>query len=331
MDISEIKDIVEENYRINIKSISKVKNSYNVKADEGEYCIKDIKYNFPHFKFIISAIEHLQKRNFKITPEIIPNKEGNKYIKIEENYAYITKWIPSRVSNFNNSIELQAISRKLAELHECSKGFNLNKEMSPRIGWYSWINVFNTRCSEILDFRKRIYQKAYKSDFDKIYLEHIDSEIERGQRSVKGLKENRYFELMDIEVKKRGFCHHDFAHHNILIDKNQQINVIDFDYCILDTHIHDLSSLLIRAMKDGKWNDKTANLIINSYKEILEVTDEELKIMKYFIMFPQSFWQIGLQYYWEQQPWNQEVFINKINKYLDDVEYREVFLDEYFK
>ena len=60
MDINEIKDIVEENYGINIKSISKVKNSYNVKADEGEYCIKNIKYDFPHFNFIISAIEHLQ-------------------------------------------------------------------------------------------------------------------------------------------------------------------------------------------------------------------------------------------------------------------------------
>ena len=45
MDINEIKDIVEENYSINIRSILKVKNSYNVKADEGEYCIKNIKYD----------------------------------------------------------------------------------------------------------------------------------------------------------------------------------------------------------------------------------------------------------------------------------------------
>ena len=251
--------------------------------------------------------------------------------KIDEDYAYITKWIPSRVSNFNNPVELQAIAIKLAELHKCSKGFNLNREMRPRIGWYSWVNVFNTRCNEILDFRKRIYQKAYKSDFDRIYLEHIDNEIDRGQRAVKGLERNGYFVLMDREVKKRGFCHHDFAHHNILIDKDYQINIIDFDYCILDTHIHDLSSLLIRVMKDGKWNNKTGDLIINNYREVLEVTDDELKIMKYFIMFPQSFWQIGLQYYWEQQPWNEEVFINKIIRYLEDVEYREIFLDEYFK
>ena len=35
-----------------------------------------------------------------------------------------------------------------------------------RIGWYSWIKVFNTRCDEILDFKNRINQKAYKSNFD---------------------------------------------------------------------------------------------------------------------------------------------------------------------
>lgn len=331
MDINEIKSIVEKNYNINIKSIIKVKNSYNVKANEGEYCIKNIKYDFPHFNFIISAINHLQKRGFKTIPEILLNNDKKSYIKIEDNYAYLTEWIPSRVSNFNNPVELQAVSRKLAELHECSKGFNIDKSMKPRIGWYSWIKVFNTRCDEILDFRKRIYQKAYKSEFDKLYLENIDREIKRGQKSVKGLIDSNYFNLMDQEVKRRGFCHHDFAHHNILIDANQNINIIDFDYCILDSHIHDLSSLLIRVMKDGKWNKVTSDLIIESYSNILDVTEEELKVMKYFIMFPQCFWQVGIQYYWEQQPWGEEFFINKLTRYLEDIEYRESFLEEYFK
>lgn len=40
-----------------------------------------------------------------------------------------------------------------------------------------------------------------------------------GKRAVKGLERNGYFVLMDREVKKRGFCHHDFAHHNILMIK----------------------------------------------------------------------------------------------------------------
>ena len=38
--------------------------------------------------------------------------------------------------------------------------------MKPRIGWFSWLKVFETRKNEILDFQNRISQKAYKSKFD---------------------------------------------------------------------------------------------------------------------------------------------------------------------
>ena len=203
--------------------------------------------------------------------------------------------------------------------------------MNPRIGWYKWIKVFETRCDEILDFKKRISQKANKSEFDHIYLENINNEIERGQKAIEGLKRSHYISLMDKEVLKMGFCHHDLAHHNILVDKNNELNIIDFDYCILDTHLHDLASLLIRVMKDGKWSTQKANLILNAYCITNNVFDEELSLIKEFIRFPQGFWQIGLQYYWEMQPWEESVFINRIKKYIEDIGYREEFLNEYFR
>ena len=45
---------------------------------------------------------------------------------------------------------------------------------------------------------------------------------------------------------------------------------------------------------------------------------KEKQVMKFFMLFPQDFWQRGLQVYWEQQPWGEEFFVQKINKYLDD-------------
>lgn len=331
MEISELKNIIETNYDINITDIVKVKNTYKINSHEGEYGVKIIKYDFPHFYFIISAINHLQKRDFKTIPKILKTKSNKDYVKIDENYAYVTPWVSSRVSNFNNPLELAEISKKIAELHQCSKGFNLNYNMKPRIGWFSWIKVFNTRCNEILDFKKRIYQKAYKSEFDIIYLKYIEDEINRGIKAVEGLKSNNYMEIMNEEVKGRGFCHHDLAHHNILVDEKGDINIIDFDYCILDSHLHDLASLLIRAMKDGKWSKEKCDLILDNYSSIYSVTKEDLNLIKYFIMFPQSFWQIGLQYYWEQQPWSEENFVGRISRYIEDREYRDEFLMSYFK
>lgn len=330
MDREKLKKSIESNYNIEIQSIEKVKNSYRLETEKGNYAIKIIKYDFPHFYFILSAIKHLQRNHFNKIPNILTNKDGSDYIQLENQYAYLTEWISSRVSNYNNPVELAAVSEKLGELHNCSLGFNINKSMRPRIGWYSWIKVFETRCDEILDFKKRIYQKAYKSEFDYIYLKNIEQEIKRGKRSIEGLKNSKYIELMDKEVMKRGFCHHDFAHHNILVDENGDFNIIDFDYCILDSHLHDLSSLLIRSMKDTKWSAEKANLILNSYCKSNNVYPEELKVIEEFIRFPQVFWQVGIQYYWEQQPWGEEFFIEKINKYLEDVDYREEFLEQYF-
>ena len=100
---------------------------------------------------------------------------------------------------------------------------------------------------------------------------------------------------------------------------------------MLDSHLHDLSSLMIRAMKDGKWSDERADLILNNYSLSNNIEDEELNIMKYFIKFPQVFWQVGIQYYWEQQLWGEEFFVNKLRKYLDDREEREEFLERYFR
>ncbi|ATD55958.1 CotS family spore coat protein [Clostridium chauvoei] len=330
MNFLDVKNVIEDNYSLNVIDIEKVKNTYKVKAEEGIYGVKVVKYEYPHFYFIFSAIKHLQNRNFNKIPEIIKTNDRLDFIKLGNNYAYLNEWIPSRSTKYDDLFELSKVAEKLGELHKCSEGFSLDISMKPRIGWYSWIHVFETRCEEILDFKKRISQKAYKSEFDSLYLEAVNSEIERGRSAILSLKENKYIEMMDKEVCKRGFCHHDFANHNVLLDEESNINIIDFDYCILDSHLHDLSSLLIRAMKGGKWSIEKANLILESYSKTHDLYEDELKLMKGFIEFPQGFWQIGLQYYWEQQPWGEEFMVNKINKYLSDRENREKFIEEFF-
>lgn len=329
MNISYIKKEIEGNYLINIRSIKKVKNSYMIKTDDEDYGIKVIKYQFPHFYFIFSAISHLKKRGFNNIPEIISTKDDLGYIKLGNCHAYLNKWINSRSCNYNDAHELKLASQKLGELHKCSEAFTISSIMKPRIGWYSWIKVFETRSEEILDFKRRIYQKAYRSDFDEIYLANINDELEIAKKAIDELKSNNYIKFMDKEVLKRGFCHHDYANHNVLINEDGKLNIIDFDYCILDTHIHDVASLLIRSMKDGKWSNNTASLILNSYSKANSISNDELKLIKGFIRFPQAFWQIGLQYYWEQQPWREEILINKISKYLKDRDNREKFIDNF--
>lgn len=329
MEVQEVVQHIKKHYDIEVKKIEKIKNVYKIYGKDEVYCLKVIKYAFPHFLFIVSAIRHLQNNGFEKVPSFITTTDGEVYIKLENNYAYLTPWIHARECNYDNPLDVKVAAKKLSELHKCSENFNVTIDMKPRIGWLKWFKVFSTRIDEIYDFKRKISKKDNLTEFDELYIDMIEEEIERGKYCLKNLGESNYIFKMKEEIKKRGFCHHDYAHHNVLISMSKEINIIDFDYCILDTHLHDLSSLLIRVMKNGRWDITKGEFIINSYNEINRVFQDDIPIMAAFMEFPQEYWQVGIQYYWEKQPWGEEFFLKKLKKIQEDKYDREEFIERF--
>jgi len=328
LDISIIKDVVCDAYGINIFFVEKNKNVYKLQSKDKTYCLKVINYNLGHFLFILGAIRHLQNNGFDKIPDIIKTKSGSNYICISGKYAYLTDWLNCRQSNYDNPVDLSIAASKLAELHVKSEGFRINKNMDPRIGWLKWMETFTTRISEIIDFKERILKKGVKTEFDLLYIKDMSEELDIADSSIINLYNSDYIYNMKKEIARRGFCHHDYAHHNILIDKSGNANVIDFDYCILDSHLHDLSSLMLRRLKNSKWDLGNAYFIMESYSSIKEVKNSDIPIMAAFMEFPQDYWQLGIQYYWENKDWDEEVFISKLNKIYEDREEKHEFLHD---
>ncbi|CAG7839252.1 spore coat protein [Clostridium novyi B str. ATCC 27606] len=329
MKIEELRNLLEIEYEIHITDIEQVKSIYKIISNNKEFCLKVIEYEFGHFFFILNAIKYLQNKGFSKIPEIIKTKEGRDYIKVEDKYAYFTPWINARLSNYDNPIDLKMATLKLAELHLKSKGFNVTKDMNPRVGWLKWIETYTTRKNEILDFKNRINKKIKRSKFDEMYLRIMNEELKRADSAIENLKKSNYIKKMKEEIVQNGFCHHDYAYHNVLIDNKNCVNIIDFDYCMLDTHLHDLSSILIRRMKYGKWDIDNAKRILGTYNSINKVESDDVPIMAAFMEFPQDYWQRGIQYYWEKKSWGEEFFIKKLERYIEDREEKQQFIEEF--
>ncbi|GAA0180732.1 CotS family spore coat protein [Clostridium sediminicola] len=329
MDKDEVKSYVEKRYNLKIQSIEQLKNVFKIKTTEREYCLKTINYGIDHFLFIVAAIKHLQNNNFENIPQIIKTDDNKDYIELDGRYAYFTEWVNAKKSDYSNEEQLKIVSRKLAELHLKSENFKIEKYMKPRVGWLKWIDTFSTRKCEILDFKERILKKTSMDIFDKTYLNVMDEELIRAENSINNLKKSLYFNSMKEEIELKGFCHHDFAYHNILIDDINNIYVIDFDYCILDTHLHDLASLLIRRMKYNNWSIKNSKEIISEYNKIYPIKDSDIPIMAAFMEFPQDYWQRGIQYYWEKKNWGIDFFMKKLTHYIEDRDKKQSFINEF--
>lgn len=321
--------ILKEEYNIEVKKVEKVKGAYRIEAIDKVYCLKIVKYELSHFLFILSAINHLNNKGFQYAPQIIKTVKGKEYIASDGFFAYVTYWLKGRELSYENPIELSLAAKKLAELHKASEGFKAEEYMKPRVGWFKWIEVYRTRRGEILDFRDRIYAKSHKTLFDLYYLQLMEEALKQCDISINNLCNSKYDIIMLDEIKLGGFCHHDYAHHNILINEDNELNIIDFDYCIMDSHLHDLSSLLIRAMKYDRWNEERMKVILSSYNEIYQLRQDEIPIMAAFMEFPQDYWQRGIQYYWESKPWDEDFFIKKVKCYADDRDCRREFLENF--
>ncbi|WP_032121271.1 CotS family spore coat protein [Clostridium amazonitimonense] len=330
MEEDYIKAKLTEEYGIEVINIEKVKNVYKVEDEKGDfYALKLIKYEFPHFLFIISAMNHLESKGFSSIIPFMKTVKGENYIKIQDKHAYLSPWIIGREANYDNPIELSIVAKRLGELHIKSEGFTIDDRAKPRNYWFKWFYNFNSRLNEILDFRKRITNKEKLTAFDYEYVSILEEQLEKGKQALYYLGKSDYIEKMEKEIEKHGFCHHDLAHHNVIMKQGNDISIIDFDYCILDTHLHDLSSFLIRAMKNGKWDIDKARFILDSYNEIYTINSTDIPIMAAFMEFPQDYWQLGIQYYWEMQPWSEEMFLRKLNKIIEDRELKEDFIKEF--
>jgi len=331
LEIQELKEIVKENYSLCINNIEKIKNVFKIGTEDEMYCLKIINYEFKHFLFIIGAIKHLQLNNFQSIPEIIKTIYNKEYIVLENKFAYLTPWVDARECNYDNPGEIKLCTSKLAQLHNKSLNFKVTPDMLPRIAWLKWIETFKTREREILDFKRRINEKEHKTEFDNKYLRIMEGELSRSNNSICNLGKSEYVNKMKEEIKHKGFCHHDYAHHNVLMEKSGGISIIDFDYCILDTHLHDLSSLLIRTMKNGKWSLRNAFLIMYEYDATNLIYKSDIDVMAAFMEFPQEYWQIGIQYYWEKKDWGEEFFLKKLEKMHEDRVCRQIFIDKFRK
>lgn len=324
--INDLKKLVEENYDVTILDMSKLKNVYKIVAVEGNFCLKQFKYEFSRFKHILEIFDYFKKEDFDNILDVISTYSEKKYIEFDNVYFYMTFWIESRELNYSNSYDLIRAAQHIAKFHNYSKGFKVSKDSKADIRWMKWFEIFDRKINDIYKFKKLIEDKSELSVFDKIYFENIDKNIQIANESIENLYKFDYENVMKEHIKKNYICHHDLANHNILLDSSGKIYFIDFDYVILDTHLHDLGSFIMRCLKFGRWNHEKFKIIINSYKDVKHVSKQELSLAMSFILFPNDFWQIGVQYYNEKINWDEEKFLRRLTRFENDKDDRRNFI-----
>lgn len=300
-----------------------------VETNRGPKVLKRSRISPAEIRFVHAAQEHLAGRGFADAPRFLPTTGGEPFCGSGGEVYVLADWVEGSHSRLKRPSEIKAALAKVAELHSKAEGF-VPPAGSPadRIRWGRWPETFRNRLDQLGVFRRLAREARTRTAFDRRYMGLLEYYWDQAATAIAMLLRTRYRRLMDIERRRNSLCHHDLTYRNILLREDSGVHLVDFDYCICDTRLHDVGSMIIRRCRSFGWRIGVAQKVLELYTGHADrpLTPEELEVMTAFLHWPQDFWQVGLQYYVERQPWPLDRFLSSLDRKTSDRREREAFL-----
>lgn len=322
---------IERQFGIKIENIKPNKGVYLLKTDQGTKCLKKINYGTQKLLFVYGAKEHLIKSGFSKVDRYCLNVDGSPYALVNEDIYTLSEWIEGRECDFRSKDDLIKAAKGLAYLHIASKGYEPPENSKLKTDLGRWPNLMEKRVRSFDKMRDMIRKKGNKTNFDLNYMKTMQFYKDIGKVAMEVLADSQYVDLCRITEEEKGFCHHDFTYHNIIIDTEDCVNVIDFDYCKREIRTYDISAFMIKVLKRVDWNIEYAETIINSYNEVSSLKEDEYRTLFAFLLFPQRFWRLANRYYYNEINWPSNTFNNKLEELISEQEKYIKFIESFKK
>ncbi|MCX7749090.1 MAG: CotS family spore coat protein [Clostridia bacterium] len=316
---------IAENYNLEIKNIVHFRDGYIINTASGKKYLKKSLLSNERILFVHSVKEHLYNKGFIHLDRYLCTREGLPYITMDQNNYIITDVIEGSECNFDKLEDVVNASKALASLHKSSREYVLSEDCKPRDDLGLLPEFLQKRLDEIKKLKK--VAKKGKSKFDYMFLDYIDYFYNLGYNAIGMLMQSKYNDIVEETRKEGMFCHHDYAHHNIICS-GSKVTVINFDYCCFEIKVYDVANLLRRKMRKCNWDLSQAKIILDHYREIEKISDDEFLILKIILMFPQKFWRIVNKYYNSKRSWSERSYISKLQEAINEIENHKKFIEE---
>jgi CotS family spore coat protein len=326
---------IAKKFNLQLESISPTRGVYLIRTNKGVKCLKRLNYGAQKLLFIYGAKEHLIDHGFPNVDRYLLAADGNPYVEHGDDIYVITEWVEGRECDFRDYYETIKAASTLAKLHEASKEYELYGGAKLKSDLGRWHHLMTKRRDGLKKMKSIAEGKLDKSEFDRLFIDNADLYVGLANEAIETLDRSQYDEVTNRALHEKSFCHHDYTYHNIIIDKQEDFFVIDFDYCKYEIRSYDITSFLIKVLKRNMWSFELAKDILEEYGKTSPIIEDENMVMLAFLKFPQRLWRLANRYYYNESNWPDNTFQRKMREIIDEkdeyIDFIGQFEDKYVK
>lgn len=317
---------VAENYGLEVRNLVPYKDTFMIVTPQGRKVMRKILFSPERLWFVHGAKEHLAGNGFTGVDRYLCTLTGEPCFNFDNSCYTLVDFIDGRESSFDNDNDVKRAAITLAELHRASRGYIAPEGCKVQDDLGKLPGYFSKRLDDIKKLKKQA--KKGKSRFDQLFLKNVDYFCEIGECAVAELAISSYGRLVESTKEKGIFCHHDYTHHNIIMD-GERVAVINFDYCCFELKVYDIANFIRRKMRKCDWDISKTEMIIHSYNSVETLSNEEFAVMKIILQFPQKFWRVVNRYYNSRRSWSERSFAIRLQEVIDEIGPHKEFIKNY--
>ena len=301
---------------LNINDLWPTRNIFILDCEEGKKILKIINYDEEKLGFIVNILEYL-KKGYDGVLSINKFDDGRYKVERKGNTYILLDLIEGIECNLNNPMDLEEAAKAIASLHLAGKGIlgDLKEEYKNNISLGNLKERFEEGIVNLEKCRELASIKTYKNEFDEIFLENVDYNLDCMKEAIQALSKSKYKDLCNDE-RYVSVCHNDLAYHNMIVNEGK-VNFIDFDYANIDLRILDVYNFTFKTLKKHAFDIEIYNKIISDYDSVSKLSEEEIELLSILLLYPSDFNSISRNYYFGLKDWRYESYLNKLeNKVL---------------
>lgn len=324
--MQEVNKDAASKYGLEIKNAVQHKDGHIITCEKGRKLLKKTLLSPQRLIFIHEVKEHLYKSGFVNLDRFVCTPEGQPFTVVGETRFVMTDFVEGKECNFDVRVDMMRASTALAQFHKASKGFASSEAAMARDELGKMPIYFARRLEEIKKLKKNA--KKGRTKFDYLFLDWADQFYLMGEKALGDLKESAYDRLVKEAREGGTLCHHDFTHNNILCT-DKGVWVVNYDYCCHELKSYDLANLLRRKMRKCNWDIAEAKAILDEYRKVEPLSEDEFKIMEIMLRFPQKFWRVANKYYNSKRCWSETSYLQRLQEVVREVGEHRIFMERF--
>lgn len=326
-----------EQYDVEVLKTRKGRGAFLCDTSAGLLIFKEYLGNEEKLPFQDQLLNHLQNAGDIRVERILPNRDGELYVKDYDGVKYILKtYADGRECNINDRRECIESVRLLARLHAhmefageelTAAGLEQIKSL-PRVMPGA---EYDKRNRELKRVRKYLKKRSQKTWFEICLGQNLDFFLDQAMTLTEEWKAyERLYDGKSDAKEKYTYCHGDYQYHNLLKTDDGWF-LINFEKFVPDDPVRDLYLLMRKLLEKSNWSVALGRELLSAYEELKPLSALSKIDLYYRLAYPEKFWKVANFYYNSGKAWIPGRNLEKLERVVEQEENRQILLDTLFR